>query len=161
METGFAEQLKFADVAETVQAVDKPRILAGSDASAVILEVVDEFHPALVIMLPGYFIFRRPIKPVRTVVGAAGRVMTPHRRERVLLVPLRSPRAHQVAVGFVNGEGRVDGEVELDQLIADRIPLLAPRFGRLQPEAAGIAEPVLLIRIVVAEREVLYRPIFK
>ena len=50
-------------------------------------------------------------------------------------------------------------EVELDQLVHHLVPLLRARRRRLLPEAAGLAEAVRLVGVVVVERIVLDRAV--
>ena len=72
-------------------------------------------------------------------------------------MPLRAHRSHEIAARFVDVERRIDIEVQLDQLIDDRVPLVAVGRGSLLPESAGFSEAILLVVVVVVARVVLNR----
>src|SRR6266508_67272 len=156
MEARLLQQLQLAYVFETVGLEDEARIRAGGHATAAILELVNEGHPEPVVVLPFDLVLRRPVEPVGSVGFAARLIEFPKRRQRVAVVPLGPHRAHQVAAGLVDGERRVDSEVELDKFVHHLVPLLAARRRGLFPQSPGLAEAVLLVVIVVIERKVLH-----
>src|SRR5258708_21530917 len=125
MKPRLAQKLKLAYVAEPVQAIDEAGIFAGGDAPAVVLVVVDKFHPALIIVPPRDFVFGGPVIPIRAVVRPAGSKEFPKVRHGVVLMPFRAPRAHEITAGFINRKSWIDGEVELDQLVTHAVPFCA------------------------------------
>ena len=159
MESRFLQQLELANVIEAVQLEDESRIGAGGHVPAAILVVIDELHPNAVIVLPFHFVGSCPVEPVRAVRRAARLIKAPQRRQCVLVVPLGTHRAHEIATRFVDGEGRIDIEVQLDQLVDRRVPLLALRRCGLLPQPACLPEAVLLVVVVVTARKILNRAI--
>src|SRR5215510_13142761 len=149
MESRLLQQLQLAYIFETVGLEDEARIRAGGYATAAILELVHEGHPEPVVVLPFDLVLRRPVEPVGAMGFAAGLIEFPQRRQRVAVVPLGTHRAHQVAAGLVDGERRVDGEVEFDQLVHHLVPLLAARRRGLLPQSPGLAEAILFVVVVV------------
>src|SRR5258708_33419459 len=95
MKPRLAQKLKLAYVAEPVQAIDEAGIFAGGDAPAVVLVVVDKFHPALIIVPPRDFVFVGPVIPIRTVVRPSGRKEFPKVRHGVVLVTIHSPQTQE------------------------------------------------------------------
>ena len=74
---------------------------------------------------------------------------------RIFIVPDGALLAHQIAAGLVNGQCRVDGEIQLDQLIAHGHPALAAGGCCLLPQTSGLTKAVLLVVVVVVQRIIL------
>src|SRR4030095_3464709 len=117
MEAGLAQQLQLLDRAETVQLIDEAGIRADRDSAAAILVIVHERHPQLVVLAPRGFVFTAPVEEEAAMVVAIRRVEIPQLRQRVLVVPIRTPRAHQLARGEINRERTIDREVQRDELL--------------------------------------------
>src|SRR5882672_10468722 len=94
--------------------------------------------------------------PIRAVRNFAGLVKIPQRWKRILIVPLRPPRAMKVAARFVNVKGGVYREVQFQQCVHHLIPSFRKGCRCLLPEFPCFAETLLLILIVVIQAEVLY-----
>ena len=159
MEAGLLQQLELADVVEAVELEDESGVAAGGDVAPSVFVIVDELHPEAVVLLPLDLVGGGPVEPVRAVRLAARLVELPERREGVLVVPLGAHRAHQVAARLVDRERRIDVEVQLHQLVDRGVPLLGAGRRGLLPEAAGLAEAILFVVVVVARRVVLDGPV--
>src|SRR4030095_322645 len=144
MKAGLTHQLQLLDRAEAVQLVDEAGIRADRDAAAAILVIVHERHPQLIVLAPGDFVLAAPVEEEAAVVVAIRRVEIPQLRQRVLVVPIRAPRAHQIARGEINRERRIEREVQRDELLYHGVILLAAARRRLLPQPAGLAEAILL-----------------
>src|SRR5690349_15798089 len=96
METRLLQQLELTDPGETKQLIDETGVLAHSNAPAGILVVIDEGHPALIILLPGDLVRRRPVKPIRSVGLAVSGVPAHQGRQRVLVMTFCTLLPHEV-----------------------------------------------------------------
>ena len=159
MESCFLQQLELANVREAVKLKDETGVGAGGHPAAAILVIVEELHPDSIVVLPLHFVGGRPVEPVRAVRGAAGLIKLPERRQRVLVVPLGPNCAHEIAARLVDVQRRIDVEVQLDQLIDRRVPLVALRRRGLLPQSSGLSESVLLVVVVVVARIILKCPV--
>jgi len=73
----------------------------------------------------------------------------------VILLPVSVHLAHQVTTGLVDGQGRIEREIQFDQLVTDCVPFLRARFGRLFPQPSRLAKSMLLVVVVVIKWIVL------
>ena len=133
----------------------KPEIAAGADAAAAVLVLVDERHPEAIVLLPLDLVLGRPAIPVGAVSAALRREVVPHRLPGVLLVPVGLPRAHQVAIGVVDREGRHEREVEREEFLQHLVPFGRAGLGALLEHLSGDREAEIFVVVVVVEREVL------
>ncbi len=154
-------KLQLVDVAEAVGAVDEAGIRAGGDAPAHFLVIVHQPEPHLIKIPPRDFIVRGPVIPVGAVVRAARLVEIPQRRQRVLLVPLRHARAHQVAPRRINRQRRVEHRAQREMLLQVRLPLRPARLVNFVPQPRHLPEAVLLVVVEEVHRPRLYHRIFQ
>ena len=139
----------------------KPESLPVQTRPPRFLVVVDERHPEPVILLPLDLVGGRPAVPVGTMPAALGREIVPHRLPGVVLVPVGLARAHQVPVGVVDGEGRHEGEADLEESFQHLVPPGRTRLGALSKHLAGHGEAEIFVVVIVVEREVLDDPILE
>ena len=80
-------------------------------------------------------------------------------RQRIPGVPLCIPGPHNIPVSFVNGEGRYQREIQINQLLQHSIPFRTAGRRCLLPEPPGLAKPPLLIGVVIIYRIILNRAV--
>src|SRR5690606_25667931 len=149
------------DVVEAVELVDEAAVAARADAPAPVLVLVQETHPETEVLLPLDLVLRRPVEPVGAVRLAARLVELPERRNGVALMPVGVAGAHDVAVGLVDRERRIEHEAELEQLLHHRVPTVAAGLCGLLPQASRAREAMVLGVVVVIGGIVLDRAIIE
>ena len=103
-----------------------------------------------------HFLFGTPIEPVRTMRLSARFIELPKGRKGIFIMPFQSSCFVKIAVGLIDIERRVKGEIQIQQPFHHGIPLFRTLFGSLFPEFSGFFKAVLLIGIIIIERIILY-----
>jgi len=124
VKAGFAQQFQFLNEREAINFVDVTGIRTGGDTAAMIFVVIEELHPEPVVFAPGNFLFGGPVKPERAMRIAVGFKKLSEHRHGVFRVPGRVALRFGIAGRFIDGQRRVDGEIETDQFIAHRVPFV-------------------------------------